>query len=75
MTIPVRDEYKGRMQACARMLSSVFGDEAGFALLVFKLDSPEGRMNYISNVGRADMVSAMEVFVAEVKADSQQTIQ
>lgn len=37
----------------------------GFALLVFPFgDKPKGRMNYISNAQRADMLIAMKEFIA-----------
>ena len=36
----------------------------GFALLVFGMSADKGRMNYISNADRADMLAAMKEFIA-----------
>jgi len=54
------------MNAIAGGLDDVLnpdGKKYGFALLVFKFDDVEGTVNYISNAGREDMLSAMKAFI------------
>ncbi|MBP0634880.1 hypothetical protein [Cupriavidus sp. AcVe19-6a] len=48
------------------VLASVLADQlqpSGFALLVFDCEDP-GRVNYISNCSRQDMIAAMQEFLA-----------
>jgi len=42
----------------------VSGNKFGFALFVFPLGEGEGRMNYISNARREDMLAALKEFIA-----------
>ena len=37
----------------------------GFALLVFPMNTSDGRMNYISNAERESMIVAMKEFIAK----------
>lgn len=61
---PIQKEAHGVMNALARLLSDAL-KPFGFALLVFPFgDNPKGRMNYISNAQRADMIIAMKEFIA-----------
>jgi hypothetical protein len=41
----------------------------GFALLVFPLEDGDGRMNYISNAKRDDMLVAFKELVGKMEAD------
>jgi hypothetical protein len=41
----------------------------GFALLVFPLGDGDGRMNYISNAKRDDMLVAFKELVGKMEAD------
>lgn len=63
---PIEEAQRARMNAVADALSDAF-PEMGFALLIFKLGElgpEEGRMNYISNANREDMIIAMKELVA-----------
>lgn len=51
------------MNTVAAGLARAF-DGFGFVLLVYPLDSGDGRMNYISNSRREDVIVAMKEFVA-----------
>lgn len=54
------------------------GTGYGFALLVFPFGDSDGRMNYISNSNREDMLVAMKEFIASHEgrfADTPDTVQ
>ena len=59
---PVEAHHYAAMNAVASVLKEVFAGY-GFALLVFPFDRNDGRMNYISNSRRADMLRAMKEFI------------
>lgn len=64
MSEPIDPQYRDTMKALASGLDEVLGG-LGFALLIFehgKIDG--GRVNYISNSNRDDMLSAMREFIA-----------
>ena len=62
---PITADYRGRMQALATSIDRLFNQDMerrdiGFALLVFPFEGEhEGRMNYISNANRSDMITAI----------------
>ncbi|WP_186250766.1 hypothetical protein [Burkholderia gladioli] len=61
---PIAVRYRDRMIALANGLDEVLGG-LGFALLVFELDKIEGgRVNYIGNCRREDIITAMREFIA-----------
>lgn len=80
---PIQAEQLLKMQAIAEVLDKTFNGPAlinvngkkierpktwGFTLLVFEFGSPEdGRMNYISNAEREDMLTAMKEFIANAE--------
>ena len=41
--------------------------KVGFAILMFGMNENEGRMNYISNGERVDMISALKEFIAHLE--------
>ena len=55
-------ERRGRMAAIARSLEREFAGH-GFALLVFDKAPRDGRVSYVSNCGRADVLEAMRRFL------------
>jgi hypothetical protein len=59
----IESEYREAMNRIAAFLDDTFKG-SGFTLLVFQLNSTDGRMNYISNAGRAEMITAMKEFIA-----------
>lgn len=67
---PITEETREGMNALAKIINIGLNGESldkkwGFALLVFPFgEVPEGRMNYISNGKREDMVVALKEFVA-----------
>lgn len=72
---PIEKEYVDQMNALAIAIDEIFngtpeerGDKprtVGFVLMMFKMgDVAEGRMNYISNADRADVLTALKEQVA-----------
>ena len=59
---PIEEDKHEAMNAVAAALKEAF-PELGFCLLVFEFGD-KGRMNYISNAHRADMLIAMKEFIS-----------
>jgi hypothetical protein len=60
---PIEEKYRDQMRHLAEALDEFLNPDAekgkhpvGFMLMVFPLDSHEGRCNYISNARREDVV-------------------
>lgn len=71
MTAPIQAEYRESMNHLAKLLSAALGQNAGFALLVFPFgEAPNGRVNYISNADRKDMLVAMKEFIARAEGQA-----
>jgi len=60
---PIEQQRRDVMNVVASILTDAFRGY-GFCLLVFDLNSHDGRMNYISNAQRKDMLTAMREFIA-----------
>lgn len=60
---PIEDQHQQMMNALASVLDETL-QPYGFALLVFDKNTSDGRMNYICNCDRNDMVTAMKEFIA-----------
>lgn len=61
---PIEQKHIDTMNDIANVLDKVFYGY-GFTLMIFDLNATNGgRMNYISNAQRADMVTAMKEFIA-----------
>lgn len=60
---PIEQKHHDLMNAVAQGLAEVF-EGYGFALLVFDKNANDGRMNYICNCNREDMLVAMREFIA-----------
>ncbi|MBD0270931.1 MAG: hypothetical protein ICV73_03285, partial [Acetobacteraceae bacterium] len=56
-------ERRGKMAAIARSLETEFKGQ-GFALLVFGAAPHGGRVSYLSNRGRGEMLEALRRFAA-----------
>lgn len=71
----VEKEYVQKMQELARFLDFSFNEEVGhktravgFCLLIFRFDEAKrGRMNYISNADRKDMIAALKELIAQME--------
>ena len=61
---PIEDATRGQMNAVAEVLAEMMAPGYGFTLLVFKLGTSDGRMNYISSAERGDMITAMKELIA-----------
>lgn len=61
--LPIEAEHHATMNATAEALGEIFKGY-GFALLVFPLGENDGRMNYVCNCERGDMLTAMREFIA-----------
>lgn len=60
----IETKHRKLMNAIATYLAVVFKG-FGFTLLVYDLNAiTAGRINYISNANRADMITAMKEFIA-----------
>lgn len=70
---PIQTAYRAQMNAIAEGLDDVLNGTArpkkiGFALFMFEFDKIEGnRVNYISNAGRADMLTAVREWLARAE--------
>lgn len=67
----IEQELRKAMTGVGELLDRVFNDDApekkiGFALLVFEFGC-EGRMNYLSNAKREDMIAAMKEWIARAE--------
>ncbi|MFM0008308.1 hypothetical protein PQR57_46340 [Paraburkholderia dipogonis] len=51
------------MNDVASVMANIF-KSYGFAIFVFPFNGDRGRMNYISNAEREDMVAALKEFIA-----------
>jgi hypothetical protein len=66
---PIEEQYREKMKALAGAIDEILNDDpdnktTGFALFMFSFgDDPAGRMNYISNAQRKDMVAAIKEFL------------
>jgi DNA-directed RNA polymerase subunit E'/Rpb7 len=64
----ISPEFHGKMNALAEVLDEQFnGDgpkKVGFALLIYEFDNMEGRVNYIGNGKRGDVLKAMKEVTA-----------
>lgn len=65
---PIEQKHRAMMNGLADGLDDILNSDptaprVGFALLVFPLNQP-GRMNYVSNGHRSDMIVALKEFLA-----------
>jgi len=71
MTAPIEPKYVSVLQTLGRDLNKLLNPDGvkrvGFAVLMFDLNTSEGRMNYISNAQREDMVTAMKEFLSNLE--------
>lgn len=78
MTDPIEPQFHTMMNDLAAELDEAFNGKAlpglprtrkiGFALLAFNFgDYSGGRVNYISNAGREDMIAAMKEWIARAE--------
>lgn len=72
---PIQAAYRDTMRALAASLDEIFNGTAagdnkkvGFCLLTFEFGKTEGgRVNYISNGERSDMIAAMKEWLARAE--------
>lgn len=69
---PIQPELRAIMNDIGRVIAQAMKETAGpgygFALLMFGLEGDEkGRMNYLSNCNREDMLTAMKEFIARAE--------
>lgn len=70
---PIQAAYRARMNALAEVLDETFNGKTrprrvGFALLVFEFGKTKGgRVNYISNADRSEMITAMREYLARAE--------
>ena len=66
---PIEEQYLQEMRNIASTLDKVFNPQfpdrkTGFVLMVFPFGGPEGRINYISNANRDDVLATLKQQVA-----------
>ena len=70
---PIQSEYFADMNEMARLLDEYFNTpgeprKTGFALFVFPFgEKADGRMNYISNGERKNMIDVLKEFIARAE--------
>jgi hypothetical protein len=73
MTEPVEPKYREQMNSIARSLDEAFNGaerpkRVGFSLFIFEFNKIEGgRVNYISNAPREDMLVAVREWLARAE--------
>lgn len=60
---PITDRNREVMNGLARGINDVLGGQL-FTLLVYEPDPKQGRVNYISNGKREDIITAMKELIA-----------
>lgn len=63
---PIQPELHEHMNALGEFLKEEL-QPWGFCLIVFPLNTPDGRVNYLSNANREDMLIAMKEFIANAE--------
>lgn len=59
---------KNTMQEIAKHIQSKIGKNYGFCVLIYEHNS-DGRMNYVSNSQREDVVKAMKEFIQQTEGN------
>jgi hypothetical protein len=73
MSAPIQDEHREAMNRVAEVLDRKFNPDrhnrkVGFVLLIAEFGKIEGgRVNYISNGERADMIAMMKEYIARAE--------
>jgi len=73
MADPIQEKYRAEMNALAEGIDRIFNGgknpkSVGFVLLSFEFGKTEGgRVNYISNADRRDMIAAMKEWLARAE--------
>lgn len=75
-TAPIQKRYREMMNALAEGIDQILNGKGkpepkkvGFVLLMFEFGQTEGgRVNYISNADRADMIAAMHEWLARAES-------
>lgn len=60
---------KDVMQDLARHIQSKIGKNYGFSLLIYEHNNDTGRMNYVSNSQREDVIKAMKEFIEQTEGN------
>jgi hypothetical protein len=60
---PIEAKHRALMNKIGEVLARVLPG-MGFTLFVFDMNTHDGRMNYLSNVERADMIVALKEWIA-----------
>lgn len=72
---PIEKKLVDRMNLLALQLDDIFNPmkprTVGFVLLAFPFDGNDGRMNYISNADRKDIIVALKELVANFEGRTQ----
>lgn len=71
MVAPIDKKHRKKMNTLAEFLDTRFNGmlrgsarKIGFTLLIFPLKAP-GRMNYLCNANRADMIASMKQLISQ----------
>jgi nitrous oxidase accessory protein NosD len=73
MVLFIRTETRGVfmsknvMQEIAAYIHQRIGKKYGFCVLIYEHNTDKGRMNYVSNSQREDVIKAMKEFIEETE--------
>jgi hypothetical protein len=70
---PMEEEIRGVSNDIGKIIGGVLPKGWGFALLIFGTDKAGGRMNYISNARREDMLAALKELIARFEGNYDDT--
>lgn len=59
------DNARFAMQRIANVVNDLLPDKWGFFVMAFPLGDEPGRMNYVSNANREDIVKLMREFISK----------
>jgi hypothetical protein len=65
---PETNDVRERLQETARAVATYLPPGIGFILLAFDFGPRKGRMEYVSNGQRADVIEAMREFIAKTES-------
>lgn len=66
---PMEEAIRKQSNDIGKIIGGVLPHGYGFALLIFGTDTTEGRMNYISNAKREDMLAALKELIARFEGN------
>lgn len=60
---------KDAMQEIAKFIENRVGKKYGFSVLIYEHGTGDGRLNYVSNSKREDVIKAMKEFIEQTEGN------